>query len=411
MSLPKLRLSIAVTICLALGCQAPSDPSDHSETLGKKPFLSHLFSRPKEVSAKTFSEFLKKLSKPGMMASSSSKNSKKIARQQLGISYIRETQALGGIPREQGEEALKSILSPKSTACDGGSCSQVFGLSDKEVEDFMNELMAEAAASKSLSNPEAIPRRSKIISSLAPSGAFTTPKEPWDYIGYVIMTNPEYRPQRLSQPLSIVTQDMIDQSTKTKFLDAIYSYTSSDSGKIRHVEVHSDVELIKQGYHIEDIKILRDHALVINNGLKKLPKVSQVVFRGMADVSAENLALWAKNWHEKLPMYLSAEQRPALTSASWNLEIAERFTKSFRSADGHVHFNILMELRDHKGIAIENISIYPSECEVLIPSHQQFIIEKMAPMADDPLTILVTMRGVNSASSINMRMMWARQAA
>ena len=411
MSLPKLPISLAVTLSLIIGCQAPSESPDHSEILGKTPHLSNIFSRPKEVTKKTLGDIFKKLSNLGKSASSTTKNSKEIAKQQLGISYIQETQALGGIPREQGEEVLKSILSPQSTACDGGSCSQVFGLNEKEVENFMNELLASAAASKGLSQPEFRPRRGKIISALAPAGSFTTPQKPWDYIGTMLMVSPENLPKNNSKPLNIVTHDMIDDSIETKFFNAIYSYTSSESRNIRHVESHSDLELIREGYDVEDIKILRDHALVINDGLKRLPKVSQVVFRGMADVSSDKLASWIKNWHEKKPMYLSAEQRPALTSASWNLDIAQRFSKSFRTNPGQVQFNILMELHNHRGVAIEKISTYPSECEVLIPSHQEFIIEKMSPITNDPFTILVTLRGVDSASSMTMRMMWTRQAA
>lgn len=71
-----------------------------------------------------------------------------------------------GVPRHQIAPALRALVDPSSTACGGTSCSRVFDLKPKEVEEYLDDSHDVARRDKVLAQPENDGRRKTILASL-----------------------------------------------------------------------------------------------------------------------------------------------------------------------------------------------------------------------------------------------------
>jgi hypothetical protein len=84
----------------------------------------------------------------------------------LKSSIVSTIVANNGIPRQQIKEILTELLDPKSTACSGASCSQVFGLKAAEVDRYLDDLGDDVASSKRLEAPDQQKTRDQLLGSL-----------------------------------------------------------------------------------------------------------------------------------------------------------------------------------------------------------------------------------------------------
>lgn len=84
----------------------------------------------------------------------------------LKSSIVSTIAANNGIPRQQIKEILTELLDPKSTACSGASCSQVFGLKASEVDQYLDDLGDDVANSKRLEAPDQQKTRDQLLGSL-----------------------------------------------------------------------------------------------------------------------------------------------------------------------------------------------------------------------------------------------------
>lgn len=84
----------------------------------------------------------------------------------LKSSIVSTIVANNGIPRQQIKEILTELLDPKSTACSGASCSQVFGLKSSEVDRYLDEIGDDVANSKRLDAPDQQKTRDQLLGSL-----------------------------------------------------------------------------------------------------------------------------------------------------------------------------------------------------------------------------------------------------
>lgn len=410
-TMTKWKIALFLTLALGVSCQAPSGAGDDATLDGKaSPARTEIRALPSRTE-KTLQDVAQTLLSLRVNQAAPLRGLKSSARSSLARSYLTAMQQVQGIPRHQGEALLRSMVSPQSTACEGKSCARVFDIENQDVDDFMNFLLQTTATAKVPETPAGHAQRAIAVHALAPIAAFGSPQKPWDFIAKLYLRKPRGLPAPLPQPVNIVSFDLAESTVGYRFLEAIYNYTGNEFGRMRHIEGHADGELLQEGYPIDVIQGFRRQTAAINAGLAKLPQVRQTVFRGLTKVSQNDVAFWVKSWQSKAPISLGPNHKPALTSASWKRSIAERFLQKESNWKNTERFSVLMEIHDHQGVGVENISAIPPEAEVLIPTKQKFVIEDMAPLLHEPQILILILKGIQSAHVFFAQTPWVARAA
>lgn len=400
MDLKTVRIwALGLTFVLSVyGCSQGQSSEDTSMVTGKVTWADDLLSLPKPKPQDGLQAFGKKLTTffthSGLSASSSSGQKKKV----FGKHFVKSVAEVDGIPREQGEKVLKELVSPQSQACGGASCSQVFAIKNQEIPGFLDELLDEAATSKELAQESKKSLREKIVGSLIPGLSISQPSKPRDFIASIYRHKPMVEPPEPQAPKEVFSYDEISNMAGDKFIHVVYDYTSTaDYHYIRKVESTPRENLRKEGMSSWDINRWTISSTVIFEGMKKIPAIRGKVYRGMQDLTAEDIASWVRAWREKKPIGLGFGDQPATTSASWSVEAAMKFLRGHIFFGGGSKYAALLEITNHRGVAIEQISKVPEENEVLLPRNLKVTIESIVPMENAKRTFIIKMRGVNSA--------------
>jgi hypothetical protein len=170
--------------------------------------------------------------------------------------------------------------------------------------------------------------------------------------------------------------------------DALICYTSGTCAEIHAVDALSNDELEKKGYTSSRIAELRAMSGKIAKGLARAPLSGGNAYRVIKSVPAESVADLIEHWQDRKPIGLGEGFRPALASASWNTSFLERRL----SQDPPSNYNLLYVISSHNGVAIEELSPYPQEGEIVLPSSEKFIIEEIAPLVDRQRTLRIDIK-------------------
>jgi hypothetical protein len=324
------------------------------------------------------------------------------SRESLAAAYLKGVNELRGVPRRQGEEVLERLLAKDSTACGGASCSKVFDLSPESVDAFMDSMMVKTGLSTSLLEPARTEIRKTLLTSLRSEDVRDFEEAFSQTLAEISAGVPVLLPKRVVEPSTILPRYQYHQRGGEKFVQAVYAYSGSEYTNLRLFESGSFDRLRKSGLSDARVDQLKNMVVDINEGLAKCPKVKETIYRGMKDVSREQIQKWRTYWEKGEAFGLGVDDRPGLTSASWDPEVAKKFM-----GVGHVFslkttYGVVMEITSHQGVSIQTISKVLSEKEVLIPSNMRFKIEQMSLLDQSHGIIHIKVRGVDSAHRIRL---------
>jgi hypothetical protein len=273
-------------------------------------------------------------------------------------------------------------------------------VSEKEVPQFFDDLLADVGTSKALAKKERHHTRRTVIASLVPTAAFQNIDDPSAQVARLYFESPSPLPKQGPIPEGLLSTDDIRERTGEEFIDAIRDYTAlHDFMYIRRVESLDQTSLKKLGMSEKEISLWRSKSDLIHTGIKKLPIIETPVYRGLVGLNEETIGLWYSAWKARKAIGLGFDNQGALSSASWQVKGATEFIMPNLMPGGTTSkYAVLLEIRSHRGVSIEHISEIPDEFEVLLPRDQKVIIEHMSFVSGARKTILIKMRGVDSAS-------------
>jgi hypothetical protein len=395
-------IATAAVLSLLFGCGSSERRHDSSQLSGWKDTAATIFSLPLPREASVVRDFSRSIVKESLPRGTGplTSNASGDARDLVQKAYLHAISDVGGIPREQGETVLKDLVSENSRACAGVSCSKIFGLGEEDVEGFFDFSLLIVGANAQLAKPEKHAQRATLIGSLLPKGAVTArPQSTKDLISRIYLQSPLPYPVGARTPDVLVTKPVSRNENGKQFNRLVAEFTNFSFEKIRRVETTPRDQLIASGMSSAEINSWHTKATMINNGLKKLPRVHQTVYRGVRDVQREHVARFVALWLDRKPLALGPNDLPALTSTSWRPEVASLFLidRNLRSKRKNL-FDILFVIDDHQGVGIENLSVLRGEAEVLLPTNSWFMIENIIPVENENATIIIKLKGVKSAA-------------
>ena len=358
--------------------------------------VDRLFVVPKDKSQDTLAQFgsqlVLKISRVGSSDDSLMSSSK--PKDVFHQVYLEALIDIGGLPRAQGEKIIKKILDPTAQLCGGANCGAILGLREQDVTHEFDEMLIKAGSSKTLAKSDMAVTRQLVLGSLV-SDERVGEGDPWGVIQRQLMERPKPMPPKPPAPNDRLDSLEIKRATGFAFTQAVNSYTSQEFRIFRAIELYSDDELVKKGLSREEIKNWRQTISLMNEGLKKLPKFSGPIYRGVSGIKDTTLASWIEVWRDKKTFVLGANNKSALASCTWNPEIAENYLFRNRPDQKRDEFSVLFQISSHQGVSIEHVSQYPGEKEVLLPSDQKFMIESIIPLENAPRTLVIQLRGLD----------------
>ena len=142
-------------------------PASHAESnvQGAISGSKYIFTAPKPKSAAQLAHFQRTITTASRQIKASATRSGS-PRSALRNSLFRGIIDSEGIPRRQVQPTLTSLLAPQSRACDGVSCSRVFGLDPKDVDSYLDESFEIAAKDNVLAQKNNERSKGLILSSL-----------------------------------------------------------------------------------------------------------------------------------------------------------------------------------------------------------------------------------------------------
>ncbi len=386
---------------LVVACGRREQVPSFSELGGKVKWADELIQAPPSKSRESLKKFAEVLGQSAKGAGKAPvpRGSLKVVQENFGSVYLSAVSEIGGVPREQGEDVVKTLVSAESQACAGISCANIFGVSEKGVPQFFDELLDRAGSNKTLAEPQNAAKRKTILGSLIPDEALRHPVQAKDLIARIYLLNPRPTPSEKFPIDGILSGREIKQKTGLNFVSYMSDYTTKGEYRgIRLVESTPKEDLLKTGMHRSEIDKMLKKSEVINDGLKKLPIFGNTVYRGLKGLSEEQIAHWIGAWKSRRPLGLGPHDVPATSSASWNIYTATGFISSHLLMSGRTdRYAVVLEITSHRGVAIQNVSGFPNEYEVLLPRDQRVMIEAIAPLEGAPRTFLIKMRGLDSA--------------
>lgn len=355
-----------------------------------------LFVRPKNKSQEALNQFgdqlVIKLSR--VLSSNGSTSASVKPKEIFHQAYLEALINSGGLPRAQGENILKKILDPTVQLCGGANCGVILGMTEHEIPHEFDEMLIKAGSSKTLAKSDMASTRQLVLGSLLYDGD-EAKKGSWALIRQKHLERPKPMPPKPAAPKDRLDSLEIKRAAGFAFIEAINSYTSQEFRIFRAIELYSDDELVTKGLSREEIKSWRQTIILMNDGLKKLPKFSGQIYRGVSGIKDTTLASWIEAWRDKKTFVLGTNNKPALASCTWNPEIAENYLFRNRPNQERDEFSVLFQISNHRGVSIEHVSQFPGEKEVLLPSDQKFMIESIAPLENAPRTLVIQLRGVD----------------
>lgn len=82
-----------------------------------------------------------------------------------------------GIPRSQIRETLDRLVSEGSSACDNHSCERMLGISETQIDKFLDDALEDIRKSPRFSQPDMLPRRALLMRSLEKVPAWLNPED------------------------------------------------------------------------------------------------------------------------------------------------------------------------------------------------------------------------------------------
>lgn len=293
-----------------------------------------------------------------------------VVRQSFQSDLVASLADAKGVPRAQLKTTLQAMVSPTSNACNDVSCARVFGLSQTDVDQFLNTLHDLVAGSQSFKSQDKAALRDLLLASLGSISADSGRGKPFQerLASLPTMTVPGYARPEASRAALDATAKLADEEVKQ-----IQAYSHIFSTHFRTIEVHDPKNLMNAGYARDAVLDGMRRVRVINRALAKLPAVPGTVFRGMGNLTDDDVKTLFDVKDAKKIIALGQDHMPALTSTSWNPKVADVYSISSRKEN----YRVIFVIKQRTGRSIETLSRYPAEEEVLLPSNATFQIGQM----------------------------------
>ena len=326
-------------------------------------------------------------------------------------SYLELVHSSSALSREQGAAMLGKVLEPGKTACGGASCARALGLTQGEINPFLDGMLLVVAANPELAAPERAATRSKLVAALTPAKQSPLAAALSGELAALAGQPAGRLPLHVTRPGTIATTEQLSALGKD-FTIAVRAYTSASYAVIRKIEAFTPAELAATRLPPAQLESLKGDVRVINDSLAKLPVVKEPVYRGVKNVTRNQLALYVKKWRSGEPIGLGLRDQPGLASATWDPEVAADFAIGNRFPGVHMDYGVVFELTDHGGVGIEELSHFAREREVLIPSYMEFIIEELRVIEGEFPILKVRLKGrrQTQAAAIGAGLPFARAA-
>ena len=301
----------------------------------------------------------------------------------LQAALLEEITNVNGIPRNQLEPLLSNVVT--GHACGGANCAHVLALEPNQIDDFFNETLSLVANDPRLATKEHWDTRAILLGSLM-AEAEVRQKKLKD-LGKILSDLPKAPPLNQSRPKSTPGAEVFFNSLTKPELAALRDYTADGYKALRLVQTRSLEELYALGYPKETIRTLWLHRGFIDDILKKLPTAPGIVYRGVHDLTPEQVADLFIFHEQRSFVGLGESNLPATSSASWNPFIAWTYSASRQSSNEA--YGVIFAIKQRSGVAVDSISLHPYEDEVMLPSQTQFQITEIAtvPHADRVLYV------------------------
>jgi hypothetical protein len=317
-------------------------------------------------------------------------------RQMTSKVYVTSLVDVGGIPRSQGAPMLKELVSDQRGACGGVSCARVLGVGPDEVDGLLDETYAAVLANEKLAREK--PSIWKILAgSLKPitdsvSRLTTTfPKA----LEVIAKESPRPWPTNSVAPQPILSQKDLMARLTHEEQQSLTMYTYAGFDQVRLYENSTSAELKSAGWSSYDIKSASLFSQQMDRALRKLPVASGSLYRGIHGIKPKDVATFVWHWQEKIPLGLGPKNKPAVTSTSWDPQIAKNFVFHKWKPNYDDSYGILFEIRPgHMGVGIEQIAVHTFQREVLLPKDSKFMIEKVAPIEGESKILSITLRPI-----------------
>ena len=231
---------IALVAILSVFCsrQHPGGSDPKTGGLGARLWTS--LARPQPLHAqklKTFVATLGSYNSCNPVGSLSSDEAATVAQ----IAYVAAINRVGGIPREQGADVFRGILASPSGVCQKASCEAVFGLTARQVDGFLDQLLVKAGGLPHSAE------RDLLIASLTPSAAFQEPQSSFDFVATIFHRKPQELPPVSAAPTGILKAPVLQAQVGSHTVSAIQNYTIGGYQISRRVETMTVAEAQKDG--------------------------------------------------------------------------------------------------------------------------------------------------------------------
>ena len=181
-------------------------------------------------------------------------------------------------------------------------------------------------------------------------------------------------------------------------LHALKEYTWVGFDQVRLFENNTTEELLSSGWSAKKIELMAQKSRDINSAIHKIPPIQWVVYRGIRQVDPEDVARLVNLWEQKRPMGLGPNNTPAITSTSWNPDVAQSFLRYNWNPAKDKRYGIIFSISGkHGGVGIENISVKPRQREILIPQSTRFTIERIAPVAGEERMLTISLKAIENS--------------
>ena len=377
-----VRIVLWVVLFVAAGCSYESQKGSDLNGVGTNisVLLRDMLCLPKPKPPSELKIFHKSLINHILSAKSGSQKGK-IQLQNAIIGQITENSA---VARQDLKKSLEILLSDKDSACGGASCSRVFHLNTEQIDEFIDNLYFRVATSEALLAPENIPVRYRILSSLVEPEEGSFPfisEEATRKLLSLVFNQP--RQQRVSVAKNrenILNKFQINARLSPDEIEEVRQFTLNGFGQIRSVQSFTPQELRALQWQEHHIKGWRLRAKIFDDAIKKIQVYKGTVYRGINNVSKQDIAHIAQSWVNNEPIGLGRNYRPAAASASTNQKIAQGFvTGNIGDMPMAGVYGVLFEIKTSRGAPIESVSAFKKEQEVILPSNGLYRIIRIAP--------------------------------
>jgi hypothetical protein len=166
---------------------------------------------------------------------------------------------------------------------------------------------------------------------------------------------------------------------------ATASYADAEAqGWLTYIDLgHSGIPGLTREREFEQ---LRRRLLVdIPTFIDKSPKHPGTVYRGLSSVPLVQIETWRQNSRDGEAIELGINGGPGYASATDKLPVATRFART--TAENRV--GVVLEIEQHSGVSLSEVSLAKSEKEVLIPVGARFRIASIegGPPARGPVKV------------------------